>query len=151
MPSLLEWPARVPEGRVTEVPACTSDYYPTILDLLGLAPEKQILPLDGMSLRAVIDGTSNTRDRPIAFHSRKMSSFMTQQYKLVVHQDRRGPELYDLQVDPAEKVNLQPQQPDLTATLLTQLLDWQASCARSAEGADYPPPPAEEPPEEESP
>ena len=54
VPGLLEWPAKIPAARTTDFPAVTSDYYPTILDCLGLSVSGQ-KPLDGISLRKVIE------------------------------------------------------------------------------------------------
>ena len=40
VPGLLEWPAVVTPGRVTDMPVVTSDYYPTILDFLAKASRR---------------------------------------------------------------------------------------------------------------
>jgi arylsulfatase A-like enzyme len=66
VPAIIEWPERIKEPRVTGVPGNTADIYPTLLDLLGIEPEDQ-LPLDGVSLAAVIDGKSDTRSEPMGF------------------------------------------------------------------------------------
>jgi arylsulfatase A-like enzyme len=61
-------------------------------------------------------------------------------FKLVVHEQRTGDtnyELFDLQADPAEKINLSEQQPALSAKLQTQLRRWQESVLHSLTGADY--------------
>ena len=42
----------------TKVPAVTSDYAPTILDILGLKPESQPRPIDGISLLPLIAGNN---------------------------------------------------------------------------------------------
>lgn len=65
VPGILEWPARIPKPRVTDVNAVTSDLLPTICDLLGLPlPMK---PLDGISLKPLIDGEMPLRPSPICF------------------------------------------------------------------------------------
>jgi len=51
VPGILEWPARVPKPLVTSVPACTMDFYPTVLDLLDIEMLDQIEPIDGKMKR----------------------------------------------------------------------------------------------------
>ena len=65
VPGILEWPARVQKPFVTRVPACTMDFYPTALDLLGIKMPDQIEPIDGMSLLPLIDGKMKRRPKPI--------------------------------------------------------------------------------------
>jgi arylsulfatase A-like enzyme len=65
VPAVLEWPKRIPEPRVSDVNAVTSDLLPTLCDLLGLpVPDR---PLDGISLKPVIDGEMTERPHPIGF------------------------------------------------------------------------------------
>jgi arylsulfatase A-like enzyme len=65
VPGIIEWPERITEPRVTDLNAVTSDMLPTICDLLGLPmPER---PMDGISLRPLIDGEMTKRPNPICF------------------------------------------------------------------------------------
>lgn len=66
VPAIIEWPARIKEPRVTQIPSNTSDIYPTLLELVGIAPKDQP-PLDGVSLVSIIDGQSNARPSPMGF------------------------------------------------------------------------------------
>jgi arylsulfatase A-like enzyme len=66
VPALIEWPARITEPRTTDIIATTSDIYPTLLDLLGIEVPSPP-PLDGVSLRGVLEGTSETRGTPVGF------------------------------------------------------------------------------------
>jgi arylsulfatase A-like enzyme len=65
VPGVIEWPRRIPAPRASDVNAVTSDMLPTICDLVGLLlPER---PLDGVSLKPLIDGEMTERPRPICF------------------------------------------------------------------------------------
>ena len=65
VPGLIEWPERIPEPRVTDVNAVTSDMLPTICDLVGLPlPER---PLDGISLQLLIEGENDGETKPDRF------------------------------------------------------------------------------------
>jgi len=66
VPAILEWPAHIREPRITDVPTNTSDIYPTILDLVGVRMEGQP-PLDGISLKPLIDGKMKNRPEPMGF------------------------------------------------------------------------------------
>ncbi|MDG1897478.1 MAG: hypothetical protein P8J37_21490, partial [Fuerstiella sp.] len=46
-------------------------------------------------------------------------------------------ELYNLETDPAEAIDLATTHPELTAQLRSEVARWQASCKRSGGGADY--------------
>jgi arylsulfatase A-like enzyme len=106
VPGILEWPDAIPSGMVTGIPAVTSDYYPTILDYLELSVPNQ-KPLDGISLRPIIEGTATTRTKPIGFKKGSKSAWMDNQYKLV-NQDN-GWELFDLSnVAPGEEPEQTP-------------------------------------------
>ena len=52
VPGIIVWPDRIAAGRVTNMPAVTSDYLPTALDILGLWGDgnKNGRPMDGISL-----------------------------------------------------------------------------------------------------
>lgn len=66
VPAILEWLARIPGHRVTEVPCNTSDIYPTLLEIAGVRMAKQP-PLDGISLVSLIEGRMHTRPQPMGF------------------------------------------------------------------------------------
>ena len=66
VPAILEWPVRIKNPRVTDVPCNTSDIYPTLLDIVGVRMKNQP-PLDGISLASLVDGRLNVRPRPMGF------------------------------------------------------------------------------------
>lgn len=94
VPGILEWPDVISSGMTTTIPAVTTDYYPTILDYLCLSVPNQ-KPLDGITLRPIIEGTATTRGKPIGFKFGGDKSWVNQRYKLI--DDGGGWELYDLE------------------------------------------------------
>ena len=65
VPGLIEWPARIPEPRVSGFRACTSDLLPTLCALAGQPrPDR---PLDGVDLTGVLDGQVTDRPTPLCF------------------------------------------------------------------------------------
>ncbi len=69
VPGLIEWPERISQPSQSEVNTVTSDMLPTICELLDVPlPER---PLDGISLKPLIDGVMTERSAPICFWSFK--------------------------------------------------------------------------------
>ncbi len=66
VPSFIEWPAGIPSPRVTPVRACTTDIFPTILDLVG-ASNPEVKVLDGISLVPLLRGEMDVRPVPLGF------------------------------------------------------------------------------------
>jgi len=68
VPAIIEWPAGIRKPRSTSLPAVTSDIFPTLLDILGLQSFCANRPLDGISLRPLIEGRAmESRPKPIGF------------------------------------------------------------------------------------
>lgn len=65
VPGLIEWPARIPQPRVTPVRASTSDLLPTVCSLAGLPLPGR--PLDGFDLTAALDGKITERPDSLCF------------------------------------------------------------------------------------
>ena len=136
VPGIVEWPGQIKAGSVTDVPAVTSDYLPTILDMLGIAPVDD-RPLDGTSLLPLLQGRMQTRPTPIGFQSHNQMALVTERYKLYSSNAGKTWELYDLVHDPSEKVDISGQHGETVESLRRQLEAWRESCARSDREQDY--------------
>ena len=66
VPGILEWPAVIKEPRTTNFRANTSDILPTLLDILG-KPLEGDRPLDGISLKAIVEGKDGKRETGMGF------------------------------------------------------------------------------------
>ena len=137
VPGLIEWPARISKPRTTDVPAVTSDYFPTVLDILGFRMKGQPEPIDGVSLLPLIEDKMTERPRPIGFESRGARTLSDNRYKLVFNGKGKSVELYDLVADPSESKNIAREHADIVDRMTKTLDAWQASCAASAKGEDY--------------
>lgn len=155
VPGLLEWPSRVSGGRGTTVPCSTSDYVPTVAAAVGVESVPDGRVLDGISLLPLLDGDMDRRGSRLGFQTpdggaRGLSSrlgspdhaLIGDRYKLLSYLDapRAGDDLlFDLAADPGERHNLAADLPELATSMKEELVAWDASCANSAEGDDYPP------------
>ncbi|MHC4738709.1 MAG: sulfatase-like hydrolase/transferase [Planctomycetota bacterium] len=189
VPAILEWPAAIKAPRITNIPCNTSDIYPTLVEIAGNCPKKQ-LPIDGISLVPLIDGKMNSRPEPMGFWhfpeggvptpSKKLmeellqlqkagrevtdpvrlrfeASVITKQYsedtfpghaawldwpwKLHRIENKKTKivrfELYNLEEDPMEKIDLVAKHQDRLEALKQQLQKWQLSVIQSLNGKDY--------------
>ena len=123
VPGLLVWPDKIKEPRTVDAPCVTSDYFPTILDALGIElPDDRVY--DGISLLPLVRGERKTRDAPIGFLNKDGNEavWMEDRYKLIA--GRKGVQLYDITADPAEKTDLAAKLPEVTARMQAALTAW---------------------------
>jgi len=137
VPGLLEWPGRIKRPTVVKMPCCTSDYFPTVMDVLGFEMEGQPKPIDGVSLLPVIEGKMSERPVPIGFESGNRKSLTDNRYKLISTDGGSTFELYDLVVDPYERTDIASSHAEIVASMKATLAAWEASCDNSLAGADY--------------
>jgi arylsulfatase A-like enzyme len=137
VPGLLEWPGHIKSPRVIQAPCVTSDYFPTLMEVLGYAPQEAVEPMDGISLLPLIDGKTDKRPTPIAFQSQKQRSLSDNRYKLYSCDDGKTYELYDLVDDPYERNDLAPKHPEQVESMKHILEQWVKSCQGSNQGGDY--------------
>lgn len=150
VPSLMEWPNQIKAGTLIEMPAVTSDYFPTFCQVLGYdVPAER--PYDGISLLKATQGKQAKRNRPIGFYflAHKQETLIGDRYKLVHNLGNKRPrsdngttnhaiyELYDLINDPSEGINLADQFPDIVSKMKNELQGFVDSCKRSEKGEDY--------------
>jgi choline-sulfatase len=109
VPLLVRFPDRRHAGKVITEPVSLMDLAPTVLDLAGIEAESR-LPMDGWSLMDLIAGTRG--EGRIVFsemHSEGVyaTCFMARRDKWkYVHIHGHTPQLFDLEADPGEWLNL---------------------------------------------
>jgi arylsulfatase A-like enzyme len=144
VPALIEWPGKIAPNQTSSIPLVTSDYLPTIAELVGAEPTDD-RPIDGISIASVIEkwgradlGNENlARNSPIGFQSGHQQSLVDDRYKLITTDGGKSWELYDLLADPFEARDLSGSRVRLVAIMKAQLQEWVESCAESSTGSDY--------------
>ena len=124
VPGIWVWPERIRKHQEVDFPVCTSDYYPTILELLDIKIENQ-LPLDGVSIANILDQKMDKRRKPIGFQSGKQLAWMEDEFKLY-SSDGQTFELYNILYDPNEEDDLVTIKPNRTKHMKEALLEWVA-------------------------
>jgi arylsulfatase A-like enzyme len=137
VPGLLLWPAKIQRPRVVRMPCSTSDYFPTVVDVLDLQLEGQPGPTDGVSLLPSIEGKMTQRPRPIGFQSADQVALTDNRYKVYSKDTGKTFELYDLIDDPGETHDLITEKPEIAEEMIDVVSAWRMSCQRSLDGKDY--------------
>ncbi|OLF10643.1 hypothetical protein BLA60_15840 [Actinophytocola xinjiangensis] len=133
VPFLARWPGRIPEGTVSDVPVCLFDLLPTLAALTGgsLPADR---PIDGVDVSAVLTGGSVSRPL-FFFHWWTLNAVREGPWKL--HLDRQPrdptrshgkelPQLFNLELDPAETYDLRHGQPEVVEHLTALAEDFLA-------------------------
>lgn len=139
-PMLIRWPGSGTEGSVCHVPVTSTDFYPTILEMAGLAPRPD-QHVDGISLVPLFRGDS-LMQRALFWHyphysnqgGKPGAAVRMGNYKLIEFFEDHSAELYDLSTDPGETRNLYGTLPETEQRLMRLLHRWQV--ATGAEGMD---------------
>jgi len=136
VPAFLVWENKIQPQQSIDFPIVTSDYLPTILDLVGISHNLN-RPMDGISLINVIEGKQKERMKPIGFLFQEKISWITNQYKLISVDNGKTFELYDLIEDSTEQQNIAPNNAELVESMKEELFKWINSVEDSRTGSDY--------------
>jgi arylsulfatase A len=125
---LVAWGAGVRGGRRSETPVSSLDLYPTLLELAGLEVGAE---LDGASLLPLLSDSGTLQRDELFWHfpcytgrGTPASAVRAGNWKLVQRYEEERAELYDLDDDPGEAVDLFAERPELARRLEERLDDW---------------------------
>lgn len=136
VPAFAVWTNQIAGGRRTFHPASTSDYLPTILDILDIDyPDTR--PIDGTSILGALVDDHKVRNKAMGFICRPNVSWVTHQYKLIADEKLEHFELYDLLHDRSETNNVIERYPRVATKLKADLSEWLLSVENSQKGLDY--------------
>ena len=136
VPAFVVWKDQWKGGERVAFPAVTSDYLPTILEVLDLEyPDDR--PIDGESLLGLLEGKSKNRDHPIGFLFGKKISWVDNRYKLISVDEGKNFELYDLLKDGREQQDIIRKKSKIASRMKRELEKWLESVEKSGQGGDY--------------
>ncbi|MCP4310315.1 MAG: sulfatase-like hydrolase/transferase [Bacteroidetes bacterium] len=139
VPCVIEWPAGVDKNRVTDYPASTMDIFPTIAEIVNLPESSMLAPIDGSSIKELFTHDIKTRKKPIPFRHEGRFALIDNNYKLLSLDIDKGEfELYDLEKDPYETMNLIDEEPGVARRMIREFNSWNKSVEASISGSDYP-------------
>jgi len=145
VPLLFHLPGRVSAGQALDEPVELVDVMPTVLELAGVVAENEI---QGRSLAGALAGDAELDpDRPVFLHRRHYESGWIGEFRVSGEKFgiRRGPwkyvegeeggpgELFNLEDDPAERVNLLESSRDVADGLSLEIRAWREAHGRGAQ------------------
>lgn len=137
VPLIVKWPGIIPEGKVSNEVVLSTDFIPTLCELLNVENSPEV---DGISILSHLISGSALPERSLYWHyphyhnSTGMipgGAVRNGRYKLIewyenqLLKDGNGAfELYDIENDITESVNLADSLPDITQKLADELKNW---------------------------
>lgn len=137
VPLIISKPALTPPGEVCMKPVNIVDFYPTLLDFIGLQPTKEQV-VDGISIMPLLKNPRTDLQRDTLFWhyplksphflgGRSAGALRSGDWKLIEFYDTNTFELYDLSKDIGETSNLAHQYPQKAEQLRNTLRKWRKS------------------------
>lgn len=134
VPLIVHWPGQGKKGLVSDLPVNSPDFYPTLLEMAGISllPDQHV---DGVSFADAVKGKSPL-PRSLFWHFPHYSNHGQQSpggairsgpYKLLEYFENGTTQLFNLQEDPGEQIDLVEQEPEKVKALLAELHAWRES------------------------
>ncbi|MGD9556365.1 MAG: sulfatase [Mangrovibacterium sp.] len=134
-PMIIKWPQKGVRGKVCDVPVISTDFYPTILDMVGIQPDYRFD--DGKSLVSLLKKTGRGKNeierRAIYWHFPHYSNHGMQSpggavrcgdYKLIEYFENSTVQLFNVAKDPGEHDDLSQTEPEKVKELSEMLHQW---------------------------
>jgi arylsulfatase A-like enzyme len=134
VPTIVHWPGVTEPGSVCREPIITVDYYPTLLEITGVAGDpKHNVKVDGVSLAPLLkDARARLGREAVYWHyphyhscgATPYGAIRAGDWKLIEFYEDMRVELYNLEEDIGESKNLASQMPDRAGRLRRLLQQW---------------------------
>ena len=126
IPSIVSWPARIPQGRTHDQVSITMDWLPTLLAAAGAAPDPQ-LPSDGIDLLPILTGAAPVVPRTLfwRYKANAQRAARDGDFKFLKILDNTF--LFNVVQDPLERANLKDRRKDVYDGLVEKWLVWNAT------------------------
>ncbi|MDA0195131.1 MAG: sulfatase [Bacteroidetes bacterium] len=131
-PLIIKWPGQGMKGTESDVPVISTDFFPTILDMLGL-PIPTENKLDGVSIANLVKGQTELDREAIYWHFPHYSNHGMQSpggairsgdYKLLEYFENGSVQLFNLKDDIGEQNDLAASEPEKVRELKAMLQKW---------------------------
>lgn len=126
VPFIWSWKSHIPEGASFDLPVSLMDVFVTSLASAGIAPPKDRI-IDGVDLRPWLsENQPKQSPHPVlCWKSAQNKAIRQGDFKLIIDEATETLQLYNLRLDPEEKVNLVENEPELVQTLWNAYREWE--------------------------
>ena len=143
VPLIMRWDGVIAPGMEIDVPVIGTDLFPTFLEAAGSFVRDDSLETDGVSIWPVLEGAANLPHRTLVWHfpayleaypgdptvvgpwrTSPAAAIRVGNYKLIEFFEGGVLELYDLETDIGESVNLVNENRELANSLHRRLINW---------------------------
>ena len=141
-PLIVHWPKGIPaHGELRHTPGHVIDFVPTVLDILGIAANKEAPPFPGRSLRPAFSKDMNIDRDYLFFHHENNRALRAGDWKLVSKRpDTNSYALYNLKSDRSEQIDLAGKESRRVAVMARRWQQLEDSFRAVAGGSDAPQP-----------
>ncbi|MCG8479688.1 MAG: sulfatase [Spirochaetales bacterium] len=130
-PLFVSWPGVIESGSLCREPITSTDFYPTMLEAAGL-PLRPEQHRDGVSLMPLLKGGPSLGRDALFWHyphygnqgGTPGSSILMHPWKLIEFYEDNHVELYHLEDDPGEHIDLAESEPERTREMRNRLKSW---------------------------
>ena len=120
--SALVWaPELIKAGRVSNQQIMTMDIFPTVANLIGAVPDQEI---DGISFKNHLLNGEKIEDRSLFWEYNNNFAMRKGKWKIVIGRKNKIPELFNLEKDLGETLDIAEQNPRLVKEMMTELEAW---------------------------
>jgi arylsulfatase A len=134
VPGIVRWPGRVKAGETSEELVHMLDLFPTFCDVAGMTVDPK-WKVDGVDLLKVFEGKAKSPERTIFWEwdesGNKQLAAMRGNLKCITSGGNQ-PELYDVVLDPAERIDRHAVFPKEAKALEKAMNDWYATMSDAA-------------------
>lgn len=143
VPAVIEWPQVIKSNHKTDMPVVTSDFLPTVCDILDVSPPTD-RPMDGISILPFLSNKASWRNKPIgfAFHVAKgnvnssfSSAWSGERFKLLATHEKGQMtriQLFDMKYDETESSDLSQVYPEVVHDMKRELVEFITSINENA-------------------
>ena len=125
IPAIVRWPGHIAPGTVSEQVIMSMDWFPTLLDIAGVAPDPQY-PSDGMNLSGIFAGEAPvSRTLYWRYLNMAQEACRSGNWKYLKILDNSF--LFNVVDDPLERANMKDRRPDIYQDLINKFRKWDAA------------------------
>ena len=123
IPSIISWPARLPQGKTSDQVSISMDWMPTLLAAAGGEPDSAF-PMDGINLLPMLTGASPILPRTLFWRYKANAQRAVRDGDMKFLKILGNTFLFNVAEDPMERANLKDRQKDVYERLVNKWLDW---------------------------